>query len=351
MIAFKPTEMTSRQGKAINHLYPSMFTFSKKRPKPKTANPMTSNFSKMLEELETEKLLEQEQAKKKNPVKNSASFRAISREQHSFATRNKTGSPAVGLYNPQWTAVRPNTSRAPKLSTKHSETKEPLIFTPTCIKDDLNCTFPQRDSKDALMNFKSYNPRIKRTVSIMKDYNEKLEEKLKTKPDGKLLPKRIKSPIKFNKQLKRKEFVSVKNPPNEKRFDFVLTNSTVYSKNKKVNTFLFEKSLARKELFETKFSLPPYDKDEDLTKPNSSISVLEFDKMLVREENVLKHKLKNPDSVDLTVYEKAYYKQSTVRGLYKLPLMACITPRDDLMYRVKHIPKPVLGIQARIDFY
>ena len=182
MIAFKPTEMTSRQGKAINHLYPSMFTFSKKRPKPKTANPMTSNFSKMLEELETEKLLEQEQAKKKNPVKNSASFRAISREQHSFATRNKTGSPAVGLYNPQWTAVRPNTSRAPKLSTKHSETKEPLIFTPTCIKDDLNCTFPKRDSKDALMNFKSYNPRIKRTVSIMKDYNEKLEEKLKTKP-------------------------------------------------------------------------------------------------------------------------------------------------------------------------
>lgn len=327
--------MISRQGQAITNMYPSAFSHNVRRAKVKAIDPVNSaNFSEMLNDLEAERLKEEEE-KKNRPVELTSSFKAISREQYAFSVRNKTGSPRVGLYDPIWTAVRPRTTQGPKLKKKATHGKDPNIFTPTCIQDDLQCT--RTFSKTGKKNIEvgSFDKTLKRTITNFKEYSEKLEEnKVKTHCDPQKVRKHIKSPIKFKKQLKRRDFVSAKDPPHEKRFEFTGITSQVYSRNRRVNSFSFSKSQPRKELFEPKNSLPGYDRNEEFTKERLNLSVLEFEKMTDRKELVLTHMLDNPNPVDLQVYEEAYFKQSTIRGLHKIPMMSTVVPRDDLMYRV-----------------
>ena len=335
--------MLSRQGQATANMYPSVFSATVRRPRVRSMEPVSfSLFSDMLAELEKERL-QQEEERKNKPVELTSSFKAISREQYCFSVRNKTNAPRVGLYDPIWTAVRPRTTQGPRMRKKVTQGKEPNIFTPSCIQDDLRCTrsFSKTDKKiDQIRPEDCEKPdvfdnKLKRTVTKIKEYNEKLQEThVKTVSDPKKPKKHMKSPIKFNKQIARKEFVTSKDPPNEKRFDFAGITSEVYSRNKRVNSFYFKKSQGRPELFEHRDSLPPYDRNEEATKERLNLSVLSFEKMTDRKELVHTHMLNNPDSVDLEAYESAYFKQSNVRGAFKIPTMSTVVPRDDLMYRV-----------------
>jgi hypothetical protein len=326
-------EMTSRQGKAINHAYPTVFAKPTRRPAVKPTEPLSySSFSDMLKDLEAQRLKEEE-SKKNVPTSLTASFKAISREQYTYANRNKTFSPGVGVYNPNWTAVKPRTTQGPRLLTQNSTPRSPQIFMPSCVQNDLDCSFPQRKSIEHSEKLGNFYEDIKRTMSNINDYNEKVEEKSKNKPDPKKITYNVQSPINFNQQVSRKKFVDEKNPPNEKRFDFSGNFSHVYSKNKKVKTFAFEKSQGRKELFAIKHTLPDYDGADHRKTKSLGEPMLEFDKMVPRKELIYTHMLETPLSIPLDQYEKAYFKQSTVRGPYKIPLMSTTTPRDDLMYK------------------
>ncbi|OMJ90473.1 hypothetical protein SteCoe_7175 [Stentor coeruleus] len=335
---YKKRTMSSKQGKAINHMYPTLFAESLKRPKVQIQEPTpVYDLKEMLHDLETQRVKSEEEAQKSVSEQFTSSFKAVSRDQHSFVTRNKTGAPRVGLYNPLWASVKPRTSQALRFSSKPCKKRDPHIFTPSCIENDLNCTFPRRQSADIVKpSMGKYDKNLKRTITNIKQYNEKVKEKLH---DIKEIPKkpfrRAPSPIKFSLQLSRKEFVTEKDPPNDKRFDFSGSISLVHSNNRRVKSFCFEKSEERGQLFHLGLSIPPYDKDEEKIMQRLNVSVMEFNKLTERKDLILEHQLLTPHQVDFDIYDDAFMKQSTVRGPTNLPLMSTITPRDDLMYRVK----------------
>lgn len=330
--------MASKQGRAINHMYPTLFASNIKRPKSQAQEvPPVYDFAEMLNDLEAQRLKNEEEAQKALSEQYTSSFKAVSREQRSFAYRNKTYSPCVGLYNPKWDSVKPKTSKTIRFSSKSSKKRDQQIFTPCCIENDLNCTFPRRkSSENASPKMGTYDKKLKRTVTNIKHYNAKVNKKSETKEAIPKKPhKRVQSPIKFSLQLSRKEFVTEKDPPNEKRFDFTGSNSLVYSRNRKINSFSFEKSEERGELFCLGLSIPPYDKNEEKTMQRLDVSVMEFDKTTQRKDLLLEHQLVTPFQTELDIYDDAFMKQSNVRGPIHIPLMSTITPRDDLMYRVK----------------
>jgi hypothetical protein len=329
---YKKRVMISKQGRAINHLHPEYFTNPIKRPIPDLPDsPETINITGVLSD-EKKQQKNEKKAKKSQPVKLNYSFKAISREKYNHITRNKTESPRVGLYNPNWQVVRPSTARAPQLLTKKTTPRDKKIFTPICMTQNLNCSFPVRDSTEAL-KAGSYNERLKRTMSNFNDYLQRVETSRKPLTEPASMLNTLNS-IVFDKQLTRKEFVTEKNPPNEKRFSFLDKKSDVCTKNKKIKSFLFAKSTFRQELFKTKETLGPYEKFKDINSGLKSTVQIKFDKMPDRKELLLYHQLITPNSPTISDCEQAYLKQSNVRGIYKIPLMASVTPRDDLMYRV-----------------
>ena len=333
---YKKRQMASRQGKAINHMYPSLFASGLKRKKHELPEPEPLyDFSKMLSDIEAKKLLEQEKAQQKMSETLNYSFKAISREQQEFSTRNKSGSPRVGLYNPKWEAVRPRTDQSPRYSTKATKSKEGYLFTPNCLQNNFNCSFPRRKSVEEVPDLGQYDKKLRRTLTKKKKYDKVAK---KNEKNFKEIPKKgekyIQSPIKFNMQLGRKEFVSPKDPPNEARFSFAGCYSKVHSSNRKVRSMDFGKWEERPELFPEKLSLVPYDRNEENCMPRLDISILEFGSRPSRQDLVHTQVLETPFPVELEVYENAFFKQSTVRGPTNIPSMSSTIPRDDLMYRV-----------------
>ena len=329
---YKKRVMISRQGKAINHLHPSYFANPIKRPPIREVEKNDNDFDSIL--LDIEKIRKKEEENNQHPgsVKLSCSFTSISREKYEYTTRNRTESPRVGHYNPNWQAVRPRSAQAPRIKRKQTKAREKNIFTPLCITGDLSCNFPNRNSA-AETELGIYNEKLKRTMSNFNNYIEKVEEKHKMKCKNESLTNTVQSFVSFDKQLDRREFVSSKDPPNAKRFSFIGTNSQNYSKNKHIRTYLFSKSTPRSALFETKLTVGPYKKDEEKLMPKLNNTQVSMSKMTDRKELLLEHMLDTPKSIELNAYDKAFFKQSTIRGAYKIPLMSTATPRDDIMYR------------------
>lgn len=306
--------MFSRQGKAINHLFPNYFATPLKRP---------GVIEKSQEELTPAGAVPK--------INMSSSFKAISRDQYEHSKRDRTVSPRVGFYNPQWQITRPRSAQAPKIKQTPTKSRPKKIFFPKCITKDLHCSFPHR-----ITNEKSlpgpFIDKLKRTMSNLQDYVEKTEENQKKTEEA--FSKTKDSWLTFENQLDRKEFVSKSDPPHPDRFSFVQPSSLIYSNNKKVKTFLISKFSSRKQLFDTGLTLGPYDKDEEKLMPKLNNSYVEFGKMTDRKELVLEHRLSTPNAPNLENLDKAFCQQSGVRGATNIPLMATVTPRDDLMYRV-----------------
>jgi hypothetical protein len=334
---YQKRQMASKQGRAINHMYPTLFASKLKRKKQEPSDPEpVYDFSQMLSDLETKKQLEQEKADQLRGTSLTSSFRAVSREKHEFTTRNKSGSPKVGLYNPKYESTKPRIDRAPTYTTKKCEINEKLVFTPKCLDANLHCSFPRRKSAEDSNELGNFSHALRRTLTKFKKHdqaehkNERIHKEIPKKAQ-----KRIQSPIKFNVQVSRKAFVSEKDPPNDKRFDFNGCLSQQYSRNLKAQTYDFGKWEERKELFPSKMSLGFYERDEEKCMERLDVSILEFGKRPSRQDLVHTQVLETPFPVEFEVYEHAYFKQSNVRGPFKIPTMSSIVPRDDLMYRVK----------------
>ena len=323
---YKKRTMVSRQGKAINHLHSSYFaTPIKRKPPKKRGIADATEIDLLLSNLEK---TPKEQPRPEPPSKAlSSSFKAISREKQDFVFRNKTESPNVGSYNPNWQAVRPRSAQTPKISVKKTRPRRKMIFTPLCITADLNCSYPVRNQIDS-----GYNEKLKRTMSNLQAYMEKADEKQAMRKDSDALSKTTRSFVGFDKQLDRKEFVK-SDPSYTNRPLFTESFTGIYSKNKHVKSVLFAKSTPRSEVFPPKQTVGPYDKDEEKLRPKLSISLFDMGKMTDRKELVLTHMLETPYSLDVEDYDKAFYKQSTVRGAFSIPLMSKAAPRDDMMYR------------------
>lgn len=348
--------MASRQGRAINHMYPTLFASGVKRKKHEHSEPEPLyDFSKMLQDIEEKKQLEQEKAEQLMSNSLTSSFRAVSREKHEFCTRNKSGSPRVGLYNPKWESTKPRTDQAPSFTSKKTETTEKLIFTPKCLEPNLHCSFPRRKSTEDPSNLGKYDQALRRTITKIKKYesaetkNQKVVKEIPKKPQ-----KRIQSPIRFNSQLSRKEFVLQTDPPNEKRFDFAGCDSKVHTSNRKVKTYDFSKWEERKDFFPEKLTLGFYDRDEEKCMQRLDLSILEFGKRPSRQEILINQALETPQPVEFEVYEHAYFKLSQVRGAINIPSLSSTVPRDDLMYRVKdsyvyNVPT-VQSAEAKVKF-
>jgi len=306
--------MFSRQGKAISHLFPTYFATPMKRPNP------------------IEKSQEELTPKDPVPIINmSSSFKAISREQYEHTKRDRTVSPRVGFYNPQWHFTRPRSAQAPKIIQTPTKSRPKKIFLPKCISKDLHCSFPHRITNEKSLPGQ-FIEKLKRTMSNLQDDVEKTEENQKKAPEA--FSKTKDSWLTFENQLDRQGFVSKNDPPHPGRFSFVQPASLTYSNNKRVKTFLISKFSSRKQLFETGLTLGPYDKDEEKLMPKLNNSYVEFGKMTERKDLVLEHRLSTPNAPNLENLDKAFCQQSGVRGATNIPLMASVTPRDDLMYRV-----------------
>ena len=297
----------SRQGKATTHMYTEFSKGPKKRPPPKTFEPVKlSDLKSMLHDLEKNRLEEENQAKNK-PKPLTSSFRAISRDSYSFAFRNRTDSPKVGNYSPRFAVVEPRATHTYKLVNHTSVPKERVVFVPSCF-DHLSCSFPNRKTEDI-------NKHTKRNTLSLTQYNNFIEEKQKTDTTiPKKVTERLILPLAFDIQRPRQEFVKESDPPNEKRFDYIDNNSPISTKHSKVPSLPFSKFLPRKELFEEKLSLPPYEANKEVTQRRLSTSILNFSKMTSRKPLVLEHMLKTPAALENEKIQTAYSFQSTVRG-------------------------------------
>lgn len=299
----------SRQGKATSHMYPEFSTGPKPRPKTKVVEPVRmSELKSMLTDLENKRMQSECDAKSK-PKPLTSSFRAISRDEYDFAFRNRTESPRVGNYSPRFTVVEPRATHTLALVKPSSVPKERLIFVPACL-NTFSCNLANR-TKESF-----HSKGIKREGRRLSEFESNVKEIQKNEPkDPKVPERRLKLPICFDKQKDRPEFVKETDPPNEKRFDFVESkDSLVYTKHKRVQSLPFDKNIPRKEFFELKESLSPYDVNKEFTLKKLSLTVMDFAKMSPRKTLLIDHMLKTPVQIEDEKINTAFLKQSTVRG-------------------------------------
>ena len=304
----KPEPLFSRQGKATTHMHPEFATGPKRRPEAKVIDPVKlSDLKSMLSDLEKKRIEDEIEAKNK-PKLLTSSFRAISRDSHAHAFRNRTESPRVGNYSPRFTVIEPRATHTLKLVKHTSAPKQRIIYLPSCMNPATPC-FHARDNK------LNVSKEIKRNPLFLADYNDKIGEiQRNDRGIAKKVGERLILPLQFDKQKTREEFVKASDPPNDKRFDYVDNGSLVSSQHKRVNSLPFEKILPRKEFFEEKHSLPPYDADAEVTKKKLCTTVMDFSKMTARKPLVLEHMLKTPLPTDDEKVQAAYSRQSNIRG-------------------------------------
>ena len=72
--------------------------------------------------------------------------------------------------------------------------------------------------------------------------------------------------------------------------------------------------MPRKEFFELKESLSPYDVNKEFTLKKLSLTVMDFAKTTPRKTLVVDHMLKTPVQIEDEKINTAFLKQSTVRG-------------------------------------
>lgn len=317
----------SRQGKATVHQFVNLNFAPKREPKIKEIDPLPASgikglFDKLQKEIEDEDKRIANMPKKLTP-----SFMAVSRNERDHAFRNKTESPKVGRYSPRFAVIDPRINQAPKIMQKIGSPRKQKIFLPACISHELSCAFPGEHPKPD-----HFDHNLNRTISHLEDYQERVSKNPIPTPIK--LTYRIQSPINLNIQKPRDPFVNPESPPNESRFNFYHTSSAHYSKHRRARTVNFGKMISRKSLHEnTSVSPGPYNRNEEALMPRLNLTMMEFDKNLPRKPLVYEHLLRTPFSPDLEKLDKAFFKQSSIRGAYKIPSMQSVSPRDDMMYK------------------
>ena len=147
----------------------------------------------------------------------------------------------------------------------------------------------------------------------------------------------------FSKVKSREPIVT--QPGSPERFEFTYPESYVLSSNKRPPAVSFEKSSERN--YPLKLGLPigSYNRNEEKTIPRLNKLVPSFNKMKGRTTQVLEHIAKNPQSPPLTRLQRAFECQA--KSSQKIPKMATLSSRDDLMYRTNEGYK--LNVNERQD--
>ncbi|CAG9329409.1 unnamed protein product [Blepharisma stoltei] len=331
MEILKNEVLFSRQGKASIHFFANLNLSPKRKAKIKEPEPLpAAGIKGLLESIEKE-LEDEEKAKANKPQKCTASFVSVSREQRDHAYRNKTESPKVGRYTPKYNVIDPRINQAPKIKEKIGVPRQRKIFIPACVDDDLNCSFPAEYSKTSIGY---YDNKLSRTIYNLNDYQDKFSKQSESvSPIPEKPGHKIKSPLDFKIQKPRDPFVKSSNPPNELRFEFYASADTNNSKHKRSRTVAFDKMIPRKDLHKIGETPGPYNKNEEKLMPRLNFTLIDFNKNPARKPLIHEHILRTPHSPDLERYDRAFYKQSTIRGAYHIPTIKSLSPRDDMMYK------------------
>ena len=320
----------SKQGKTSAHNHSILFAGKKKRPKPKELNIIDPYDEEVLSKIG----IRENKETKVKVVKPDSTFRAVSREKRELAFRNKTDSPMVGLYTPKYSAVDARVNQGPIFKTHSHKPRKVTLEVPNCLNAQLMCTFPK------------HNRCKPREILTITEVQTKIKSR---KVNTKAEPAPFIRKVNFKLQTARKPFVSPQDPPSEERFLHVETSSFVLSKNKRPKTVSFSKMLSRQELIEVKQNVGPYEVNENQIRPRSGLDVLNFKLMGERKPLIIKERLVTPDSPALDVLDRAYFKQSNVRGSYKIPKISTVSPRDDSMYKTTEAYSLNLSKYLKID--
>ena len=259
----------------------------------------------------------------------SSSFLSVSRTKVEEVTRNKTGSPDVGRYHPNYDVGKLRTDRSPMYNAKSTSPRDQRILLPLCL-GRIETSYPRHD-RNASANLpqdSTFDGVSKRTVTDLRKFARVAEEKNGADSPGKPEGKK-KGLVALDQQLVRPMFVRGDGPPNPKRFSSRRNDSLVISSNKRIREVSFTKALERPELFRPN-PLPDYRPNTRLTRRGSPQSV-EFGKRTGRKTLALEHMLKNPPQVDQKRIDRAWDVLRSNTG--NMPKLDLIAPRDDLMYR------------------
>lgn len=297
----------SKQGKASMHSNAMLFQGTKKRPKAKELNIVDPSDAKQMKNIMDQQKIEESNREKPKAQKLSPAFTVVSRSQYENAFRNRTESPIVGLYTPNYTAIDPRVNQGPKFVKKKQKIREKVLLFPTCVDSEMRCTFPKNTRPQS--NCRTAD--LQRTTFTYREYAERLYSRTVETP---VLTHQVKPLVDFRVQTPREPFVRAESPPHEKRFTHIHPESCVLSSNKRAQTVSFNKMLPRKELIVPKESYGPYNAKDEFIRPKLTTDILEFRSMQGRTPNVNKQYLMTPQSPDLDVYDKAFNKQSSIRG-------------------------------------
>lgn len=315
----QPAMMCSRQGKATVHMHCILFSGHRRKPRTRSEeNGSDKPLSEISADLEKQRLNDEKGSKN---VRQSSTFRSISRDQHDFATRNRTNSPKVGKYEPKYHLGKPRTDLSIRFSASKSTPKSKRILVPTCFGNSLDCSYPngfyktQQDQDQVSSAESPVKPSrvLRHTMTDFQDYQRMVEDREKQLTPVVEKPKlNLKSALNFNKQLDRPQFVKSTDPPNAERFAFMEPTSTVISYNKRPRAVNMSTYRERQELFGTCENSSIYEDCKEKLIPKLSRLVIPFDKLIGRKELVHEQMLKTPFSPEYSKLEKAF--RCTIQG-------------------------------------
>ena len=315
----QPAIMCSRQGKATVHMHCILFSGHRRKARTRSEeNSVDKPLTEILADLEKQRLNEEKESKN---VKPTPTFRSISREQHEFATRNRTNSPRVGKYEPKYHLGKPRSDLAPRFSVSKTTPKSKRILVPSCFHNSLDCSYPGGFYKAKPEGDQAASPEspmkhsrvFRHTMSDFNDYQKMVDVHEKQITPIAEKPKlNKKTAIDFNKQMDRPQFVKSTDPPNPERFAFVEPTSPMISINKRPRVVDMSAYRERHELFGTCENSSMYDDCKEKLIPKLSRLVIPFDKMIGRKELVHEHMLKTPFSPEYSRLENAF--RSTIKA-------------------------------------
>ncbi len=93
--------------------------------------------------------------------------------------------------------------------------------------------------------------------------------------------------MEFNKQKDRVPFVLPTDPPHADRFSFSNHSPKISSKVRNSKYVNLAKQTVRRPIFDDYKGAPYYDVNHDLTKPKTSHTVMDFEKIPDRPENII----------------------------------------------------------------
>lgn len=276
---------------------------------------------------------------RRRPVALMAVFRSVSRRRAERTGKSKTDSPDVGTYHPNYNVGKLRTDHGPLYREECTEPRAQRIYLPACLTD-IEATYPRHSRHpESYRSNSCFDQARKRLVQDLSIFSQTIDAKVSGETYSSPQT-RLKGLVSIDHQLIRPIFVP--QPPSAHYF-----NSAESSPLSMRAPPDFNKSLDRPELF-TPRPLPDYRPITRLIRRGSP-QALAFRKRPGRKSLALEHILRNPPQVNQLNIDRGWAAVQNTRP--KAPLLALISPRDDLMYRTsetykQNVPRKQLATEV-----